>query len=97
VRDFTGVELQCEDPAELAKKWAHIADVPVTSENGNPVVALNNAKLRFVGIEDGRGAGLGGVDLAVGDRDAILAQAKKRNAYVSDDQVMVCGTRFYLL
>ena len=71
--------------------------MPVTSENGNPVVALNNAKLRFVGIEDGRGAGLGGVDFAISNRDAILAQAKKRNAYVSDDQVMVCGTRFYLL
>ena len=97
VRDFTGVELQCENPSELANKWGHIADVPVTSENGHPVVALNNTKIRFVAIDDGRGAGLGGVDLAVGDRDAILAQAKKRNAYVSDNQVMVCGTRFYLL
>ncbi|UCH47636.1 MAG: VOC family protein [Betaproteobacteria bacterium] len=97
VSGFTGVELQCEDPAELAKKWAHIADVPVTSENDHPVIALNNARLRFVGIEDGRGPGLGGVDLTVDDRDTILAQAKKRNAYISDDQVMVCGTRFYLL
>ena len=97
VRDFAAVELQCENPSGLAKKWAHIADVPVTVENNNPTVALNNAKLRFVEIEDGRGPGLGGVDLLVADRDAILVQAKQRNAYVSDDQVMVCGTRFYLL
>ena len=66
------------------------------SEHEHPVVALNNAKLRFVSIEDGRGPGLGGVDLAVDDRGEILAEAKKRNAYVSDTQVTVCGTRFYL-
>lgn len=97
VRDFRGVELQCEKPFELAEKWAHIASVPVTSENDFPVVALNNATLRFVEIDDDRGPGLGGVDLMVADRGAILTQAKQRDAYVSDDQVMVCGTRFYLL
>ncbi len=97
VRDFTGVELQCAQPSTLARKWAQIADAPVSSENDRPVLQLNNAKLRFVGIEDGRGAGLGGVDLIVTDRDALLAEAKRRNAYVSDDQVIVCGTRFYLV
>ena len=97
MRDFTGVELQCENPAELAEKWAHIADVPVSSENGRPVITLKNTTLRFVGIEDGRGPGLGGVDLAVNNRDEILTQAKKRDAYVNDNQVMVCGTRFYLI
>jgi hypothetical protein len=97
VRSLVGVELQCENPVALAKKWAHIADVPVTSENGNPAVALNNAKLRFVGIEDGRGPGLGGIDLVVNDRDSILAAAKARNAHTSDVAVIVCGTRFYLL
>ncbi len=97
VRDFTAIELQCEKPFELAKKWAQVADVPVTSEKDHPVVALNNAKLRFVKVEDDRGPGLGGVDILVDDRSGLLAEAKQRDAYVSDDQVMVCGTRFYLL
>ena len=96
VQTITGIELQCDDPSALAAKWAHIADVHVRLENGYPVVALNNAKLRFVPITDGRGAGLGGVDLEVSDREAILDSAKMHNAYVNDDQVIVCGTRFYL-
>jgi len=96
LRDFAGVELQCDDPPALAAKWAKIADVPVGSQNANPVIALNNATLRFVEIVDGRGPGLGGVDLVVNDRAAILNAAKKRNCYVSDEQVIVCGTRFYL-
>lgn len=91
VRDFTAIELQCEEPFELANKWANIAGTPVTSENNNPVVALNNAQLRFVEINDDRGPGLGGVDLMVNDRNGILTAAKQRGAYVSDDQVMVCG------
>ena len=97
VRDIVGVELQCEDPPALAQKWGRIADTAVSSEGGHPVVQLNNARLRFVTIADGRGPGLGGVDLIVDDRDAILRDARARNAYVSDDQVMLCGTRFYLL
>ena len=97
VRDIVGVELQCDDPPTLARKWARIADAAVASENGCPVVMLNNAKLRFVTVNDDRGPGLGGVDLVVNDREAILRQARARNAYVSDDQVLVCGTRFYLL
>ena len=96
VTEISGVELQCEDPPALAHKWAQIAGVPVESEDSTPVVQLNNAKLRFVIIADNRGPGLGGVDLIVNDRDAVLDEAKSRNAYVSDDQVMVCGTRFHL-
>lgn len=96
VRDIVGVELQCDDPPTLAEKWARITDVSVTEENNHPVVGLNNAKLRFVPVTDGRGPGLGGIDLAVNDREAILVQAKSHHAYVSNDEVVVCGTRFYL-
>jgi len=49
-----------------------------------------------VPIEDGRGPGLGGLDLKVKDREAILKQAHIRNCYVSDERVDICGTRFYL-
>ena len=38
-----------------------------------------------------------GVDVKTVDRDAILATAKERGCYLSDDMVMVCGTRFYLV
>ena len=60
-------------------------------------MSLNNVDIRFVEATDGRGYGLGGLDLKVADRDRILSAAKARNAYVSDDEVQVCGVRFRLI
>jgi hypothetical protein len=97
VRDFAGVELQCSDPAAVAAKWANVGDLPLETVDGQPLVRLRNASLRFVTVGDGRGPGLGGVDLVVNDRDAILREARSRGCYVSDKQVDVCGTRFFLI
>ena len=94
--DIVGVELQGEDPAALAELWGKVAGLPVVEQGDHRYIMLNNAKLRFVPIEDGRGPGLGGLDLKVRNRDYILEKAKARGCYVSDDQVNICGTRFYL-
>jgi len=94
--DVAGVELQCVDPVELAELWSRVAGLPVVQHNSAPAIQLNNASLRFVEIEDDRGAGLGGVDLLVADREHILAEAKRRDCYHSDERVDICGTRFYL-
>lgn len=94
--DFIGVELQGADPLALAKHWASVTDLPVDTDVATPSVRFNNATLRFVEATDGRGAGLGGLDIRVSDRQAILAEARNRNCYVSDDQVNICGTRWYL-
>jgi hypothetical protein len=94
---MVGAELQSPDPAALAPRWAHILDKQVsTGENGNPEVILDNASLRFVEVTDGRGEGLGGVDLKVADRAAILAAATARGMPVDGNTVTVCGTRFRL-
>ena len=68
----------------------------VTNAKGQPTIQMNNAVLRFVPVTDGRGPGLGGLDIAVADRAHILREAKARGCYVSDDLVMICGTRWYL-
>ena len=98
--DFVGVELQCEKPEELAQLWASVAGLPVVVDDrlmaSSPAIELNNATVRFVPVDDGRGAGLGGIDLRVADREHILREARKRNCYHSDDRVDICGTRFYL-
>jgi hypothetical protein len=94
--DFLGAELQAEDPLELASLWAKVAGLPVVTRHGEIFIELNNARLRFVSIDDDRGPGLGGLDIRVKNRDHILARAKQRNCYVSDDVVLICGTRFYL-
>jgi hypothetical protein len=95
VREFSGVELQCADPAALAAKWAHVVDLPVTS-SGIPNVQLGNANLRFIKTADARGPGLCGIDVVVNDRDAIVREARRRGCPVGNDHVIVCGTRFYL-
>ena len=94
--DFLAVELQGPDPIEIAELWGHVTDLPVARDGAVLSIPLNNATLRFVEATDGRGPGLGGVDLAVRDRDGILAAAKARDCYVSDDRVDVCGVRWTL-
>jgi hypothetical protein len=94
--DYLGVELQSDDPVSLAEHWGKIIDAPVTRDGAELAVALNNATLRFVEADDGRGPGLGGLDIAVNNRDSVLTAARERGCYVSDDRVDICGTRFYL-
>ncbi len=94
--DFKAVELQSDDPVALAELWGNVVGVPIERADDGLVLPLNNAELRFVEASDGRGPGLGGLDVWVADRDAILAQAKSRGCYVSDTQVNVGGVRWYL-
>ena len=74
-----------------------MAGLPVSRDGAVLHMALNNLDIRFVEAIDGRGYGLGGLDLTVADRDRILASAEERGAYVSDEQVDICGVRFRLL
>jgi hypothetical protein len=106
-RDFkrtdivTGIataEMQCDDPAAVAARWSEIAEIPVSKdEAGNPSLQLKDATLRFVPISDGRPEGLGALDLAVADRDRLLAAARERGCYRSDSQVYICGMRLNLV
>ena len=94
--DYLGVELQGPDPTALAELWGKVSGLPVQGHGSDLSIHFNNATIRFVPAEDGRGAGLGGLDIGVRDRKHILTQAKARDCYVSDDQVNICGTRWYL-
>ena len=95
-QDFLGVELQGADPVEIAELWGKVTDLPVERDGAVLSLELNNATVRFVEATDGRGPGLGGLDLAVNDRERILKAARERGCYVSDDRVDVCGVRWYL-
>lgn len=94
--DITGVELQSDDPHSLAQLWGRVTGLPVEGEVDVPTIRLNNATLRFVDATDGRGPGLGGLDLAVADREHILQRAETRGKRVNDDRVDICGVRWYL-
>lgn len=97
VKAITAAELQSPDPLKLATRWGQIAQTEVWSESdGVYNIAFENATVRFVEETDGRGEGLGGIDLLCADRDTVLASAKQRNCYVNDDQLTIAGLRVYL-
>lgn len=93
--DFLAVELQGPDPVALAELWSKVLGIPLN--DGELSLSLNNVSIRFVSAEDGRGPGLGGLDIAVADRAHVLRRAKTRGCYVNDDRVDICGTRFNLI
>ena len=97
VRGISAAELQAPDPDRLATRWAQIAQLDVIQdENGIPNIEFDNASIRFVEATDGRGEGLGGIDISCVDRDAVLDGARQRNCGVNDELVLLGGLRVYL-
>jgi len=80
---MTAAELQSEDPDRLARRWSEVIERPVQMRDGQRVIALDDATLRFTEATDGRAEGLGGLDLAAADS----ARA---------GLVQICGIRFRL-
>lgn len=97
VSGIVAAEIQCDDPGAVAARWGEIAQIDVGTEDGHPVLGLDNATLRFVPCTDGRPEGLGGIDVAATDRDAVLAAATAQDAITGPDQITVCGLRINLV
>jgi hypothetical protein len=96
VRGIAAAEIQTDEPSALANRWSEILEIPV-ERNGAPTLRLENATIRFVEATDGRGEGLGGVDLVAADRARVLAAAESRGCRAGEDRVVLCGTRFRIL
>lgn len=91
-------ELQSPDPEALARRWSAITDIPIQpNAAGYPEMSLNNAAIRFVDVQDGRGEGLGAIDIEASDPQHVLEAAEKRAVKSLDTQVIICGTRFNLV
>ncbi|MFN4088359.1 MAG: VOC family protein [Alphaproteobacteria bacterium] len=98
VRAMTAAELQGDDPADLAERWSEILGRPLAKDAlGRPSIALDDAVLRFVPVRDGRGEGLGGLDIATTDKTAVLEAAAARGCPVEGDTITLCGTRIRLI
>lgn len=97
VSGISAAEIQSPDPDSVAGRWSAMAEIDLGADaEGNPQFELDNVTLRFVEDRDGRGEGLGGIDVITNDRDAVLSGARARDCYVSDDEVAVAGLRVYL-
>jgi len=77
-------ELQSEDPDRLARRWSEVIERPVQMRDGQRVIALDDATLRFTEATDGRAEGLGGLDLAAADSSRA-------------GLVQICGIRLRLV
>jgi len=89
-----GAELQSNDPDAFAALWSKLLDAPVGPRRS---IALSNALLRFVEATDGRGRGLGGIDVACADPQAALSLARGRGLAVDGDCATICGLRVRLV
>lgn len=89
---ITGVELQGPDPLAMAEHWGKVCGIEPMLNDGTPSVPLANANLRFVPDTDGRGPGLGGIDIKAVDPEGLRKNAHSRSLS-SDGQIMICGTR----
>lgn len=93
----TGAELQSSDPEKLAAKWSEILRKPAQQIDGEWRVDVDNASLRFVFEKDGRGEGLGGIDVQVADRNQVQDAASRRGLSVANGTVNIGGVRFNLV
>lgn len=98
VSAIAAAEIQSADPVALAARWSDILQLPVIHErDGTRRIALDGSDLRFVPAIDGRGEGLGGLDLRATDKAAVLDAARARDVPVEGDTLTLAGLRFKLV
>jgi hypothetical protein len=98
VRGIAAAEIQSPDPKDLAERWSKIVEIPLKPDMaGNPSIRLENATIRFVKDTDGRGEGLGGLDLIASNRTKALEAAARLGKRAPDGTIQVCGMRMNLV
>jgi hypothetical protein len=94
-KSVPGVELQSDDPERLARRWGEVLQRQVEAADDGFELAVDNARLRFVAARDGRGEGLGGIDVQVADPEAVHECTRQRGLALVDGGVVIGGVRFY--
>jgi hypothetical protein len=97
VSRIVGAEIQSDDPAGLAARWAEVLGLEARSTDGGHVIPLATGAVRFVPDRDGRGVGVSGFDVTSAAPDRIRQAARERGLDCGPDYVQVCGTRIGLV
>jgi hypothetical protein len=90
-------ELQAKDPAQMAARWAQVLGRAASADAGVWRIPLDDGEIRFAIETDGRGEGLGAIDIVVRDIDAVRASAAARGLLDPDGTVMLAGARVQLI
>lgn len=94
---IAGVDIQAEDPARIAARWAEVLGRPANPSAAGFEQSLDGAVIRFVAARDGRGEGVGAFDVAVRDIEAVRRRAQARGCIDAQGNVVLCGTRVGLV
>lgn len=94
---IVAAELQSPDPARLAARWAEILRRTVRDARGVPTIDLDLGSLRFVPAADGRGEGLGGIDVKIPNHNRARMAARQKDVTEVDGALMLCGMRIRLV
>lgn len=94
---IAGAELQANDPARMAARWAQVLGRRALEEAGVWRIRLDDGEIRFAADRDGRGEGLRAFDVVVRDIDAVRANAGARGLLEPDGVVVLAGTRVRLI
>lgn len=87
-----GAELQANDPARMAARWAQVLGRSALEEAGVWRIRLDDGEIRFTADRDGRGEGLRAFDVKVRDIDAVRASADARGLLEPNGVVVLAGT-----
>jgi hypothetical protein len=87
---LTGIELESPDPADLAKHWANIIQVPV-KQGDVPQFSVGDAVFRFT---RGKSEVLGSLDFKVADLKTVLDAARAKGYDVKNDSFHIGGVNF---
>jgi len=94
---IVGAELQAEDPGRMASRWAAVLGRSAAKADSGWRIALDEGEIRFVAVQDGRGEGLGGFDVAVRSPDEVRRRAQALGQLDPKGQIMLSGARLRLV
>ncbi|MGA1219994.1 MAG: VOC family protein, partial [Ilumatobacteraceae bacterium] len=92
VNAITAATISSPDPSTLATRWAEITQAAFDLDESNqPILNLDNARIRFVQETDGRGERLSGIDVRYSDIDSIMSSAELLSVRTGDTTVTLAG------
>jgi len=90
---IVAAELQSADPERCATRWSEVLGIPRRGFE----IPLHEGTLRFVEVADGRGEGLGGIDVAASRAPEVLSRARNRGLPIDGNCIILCGIRVRLV
>ena len=91
VSEITEVDVQSHDPEALANHWAEVLRRPVVIAGDDYGIELDQGRINFQAVSDGRGPGVAGLTFAVSNMEALRQRASAMNLSWSGDRLFLCG------